>query len=154
MDLVKSNIVNEEKKAKTVGGMGVLIAMLAVVIIGILGFVYFAITGLNGFKIALIVLIFIYLIVGVPIICSGLKVIKPNEALVLSLFGKYYGTIREDGYYFVNPFCTSVSQKHVMEGAIELFNDKKKLQTDHIDFYLVYALNQGVWVILKDEELR
>ena len=39
----------------------------------------------------------------------GLKVIKPQEALVLTLFGDYKGTIREAGFYFVNPFCTAVN---------------------------------------------
>lgn len=34
---------------------------------------------------------------------------RPNEALVLTLFGAYYGTIRESGFYFVNPFCESNS---------------------------------------------
>ncbi len=35
----------------------------------------------------------------------GLKVLKPQEALVLTLFGKYIGTIKGDGFYYVNPFC-------------------------------------------------
>ena len=39
----------------------------------------------------------------------GLKVIKPQEALVLTLFGNYKGTIREAGFYFVNPFCTAIN---------------------------------------------
>ena len=39
----------------------------------------------------------------------GLKVLKPQEALVLTLFGKYIGTLRDDGFYFVNPFCVSVN---------------------------------------------
>ena len=38
---------------------------------------------------------------------AGLKVLKPQEALVLTLFGKYKGTIKGDGFYFVNPLCTS-----------------------------------------------
>ena len=37
----------------------------------------------------------------------GLHVIKPQEALVLTLFGKYYGTLKNDGFYWVNPFCSS-----------------------------------------------
>jgi regulator of protease activity HflC (stomatin/prohibitin superfamily) len=37
----------------------------------------------------------------------GLKVLKPNEALVLTLFGKYVGTLKGDGFFFVNPFCTA-----------------------------------------------
>ena len=40
-------------------------------------------------------------------IIPGLKVLKPQEALVLTLFGKYVGTLKGDGFYFVNPFCTS-----------------------------------------------
>ena len=39
----------------------------------------------------------------------GIKELKPQEALVLTLFGKYVGTIREAGFYFVNPFCESVN---------------------------------------------
>lgn len=39
----------------------------------------------------------------------GLKVLKPQEALVLTLFGKYVGTLKDDGFYWVNPFCTVVN---------------------------------------------
>ena len=50
----------------------------------------------------------IYLCIGWLPWC-GLKVLRPQEALVLTLFGKYIGTIKEDGFYFVNPFCSSVN---------------------------------------------
>lgn len=43
------------------------------------------------------------------ILFMGLKIVKPQEALVLTLFGKYIGTIKTDGFYYVNPFCTSVN---------------------------------------------
>ena len=39
----------------------------------------------------------------------GLKVLKPQEALVLTLFGKYVGTLKDAGFYFVNPFCVGVN---------------------------------------------
>lgn len=39
----------------------------------------------------------------------GLKVIKPEEALVLTLFGKYIGTLKQPGFYYVNPFSTAVN---------------------------------------------
>lgn len=41
------------------------------------------------------------------ILCAGFKLINPNEAVVLTLFGKYKGTLKEPGYYFVNPFCSA-----------------------------------------------
>ena len=40
---------------------------------------------------------------------AGLKIIRPNEARVFTLFGKYYGTIKTAGYYYINPFCVSFS---------------------------------------------
>ena len=39
----------------------------------------------------------------------GLKILKPQEALVLTLFGNYKGTLKGEGFYFVNPFCTAVN---------------------------------------------
>ena len=39
----------------------------------------------------------------------GLKIIKPQEALVLTLFGQYIGTLREPGFYFVHPFAVAVN---------------------------------------------
>ena len=40
---------------------------------------------------------------------AGLKVVKPQEALVLTLFGNYTGTIKEPGFYFFNPFSVAVN---------------------------------------------
>ncbi len=40
---------------------------------------------------------------------AGLRVLKPSEALVLTLFGKYVGTIKGEGFYALNPFVTSVN---------------------------------------------
>lgn len=39
----------------------------------------------------------------------GLKILKPQEAAVLTLFGKYVGTIKGEGFYWVNPFCSEVN---------------------------------------------
>ena len=53
--------------------------------------------------------------IGLAIFCLGwipllgLRILKPQEALVLTLFGKYVGTLKGDGFYCVNPFCGSVN---------------------------------------------
>lgn len=55
------------------------------------------------------------LLIGMVLFCLGwipllgLRVLKPQEALVLTLFGKYVGTIKGEGFYWVNPFCSSVN---------------------------------------------
>ena len=43
------------------------------------------------------------------ILALGLKVLEPQEALVLTLFGKYVGTLKGEGFYYVNPFCSGVN---------------------------------------------
>ena len=40
---------------------------------------------------------------------AALKVVKPQETLVLTLFGNYTGTIKDPGFYFVNPFSVAVN---------------------------------------------
>lgn len=51
------------------------------------------------------------LVIGIAaVVCfGGLKVLKPQEALVLTLFGNYAGTLKGEGFYWVNPFCTAVN---------------------------------------------
>ena len=63
--------------------------------------------GRIGF-VPLMILGILWLLVGWVPFC-GLKVLKPQEALVLTLFGKYIGSLKEDGFYFVNPFCVAVN---------------------------------------------
>jgi len=56
--------------------------------------------------VAVIVVGVIWILIGwIPFI--GLKSLKPQEALVLTLFGDYYGTLKGPGFFFVNPFCSS-----------------------------------------------
>lgn len=56
----------------------------------------------------LLVVSIIWLCIGWIPYC-GLRILKPQEALVLTLFGKYTGTLKNEGFYFVNPFSSSVN---------------------------------------------
>lgn len=81
------------------------LAAIALMIWGAIGIDGDAHTALS---VTVFVVSLIYLCGGwIPYL--GLKILKPGEALVLTLFGKYVGTIRDDGFYFVNPFCTAVN---------------------------------------------
>ena len=83
-------------------------AVLLFTIIGYLAAIIFLILGGSRGIIPLFVLGLIWICLG-WILLLGLKVLKPKEALVLTLFGKYIGTLKEEGFYFVNPFCTAVN---------------------------------------------
>ena len=88
-------------------GMGVLLLTIASYIVAA-GLVIAggSLGGPGG--IVLLVLGIVWLCVGWILFC-GLKVLKPQEALVLTLFGKYIGTLKGEGFYFVNPFCSAVN---------------------------------------------
>lgn len=62
----------------------------------------------SPFGVALFVIGLIYVLTGWLLFC-GLTVLRPQEAAVLTLFGKYIGTLKGDGFYWVNPFCTAVN---------------------------------------------
>ena len=88
-------------------GMVVLLGIIALYVLAILGILAFCAQPW-GATVALLVLSILVLALGwIPI--SGLKVLKPQEALVLTLFGRYIGTLKGEGFYFVNPFCTAVN---------------------------------------------
>lgn len=85
-------------------GMLVLILTIALYLAAIVGVIVGGLTETT----VLLVFCFIWMSLG-WILFLGLKVLKPQEALVLTLFGKYVGTLKGDGFYFVNPFCTAVN---------------------------------------------
>jgi len=52
---------------------------------------------------ALIVALFLT-VIDLVIILPGMAIINPNESKVLTLFGQYLGTVKQDGFFWVNPF--------------------------------------------------
>ena len=88
--------------------------MLALLITGLLYIAAIALTVYGGIVLdaggtpVFFIIGIVYVFIGwVPFL--GLRVLKPQEALVLTLFGKYIGTIKGDGFYYINPFCVSVN---------------------------------------------
>ena len=89
-------------------GMLVLILTSLILIASVAGMIFGGIMMDDGKSPVLFIISLIVLCIGwIPYM--GLRVLKPKEALVLTLFGKYIGTIKDDGFYFVNPFCVSVN---------------------------------------------
>lgn len=100
---MQEKILNNKKH-----GMATLIGVLvAYILAGIL----VAFVTLSGddtlMNIGMPISLFIFIFGWIPLL--GLRILKPQEALVLTLFGRYVGTIKGDGFYAVNPFCTSIN---------------------------------------------
>ena len=90
-------------------GMLVLLLILLGYVVAIAAAVADALAGVPGILGGVVMaLAILYMIVGLFLL-PGLKVLKPQEALVLTLFGNYIGTLKGEGFYWVNPFCTAVN---------------------------------------------
>ena len=89
-------------------GMLVLIAVILLYVIAALGVVIGVSVNMGLLNILILAVCIAFLCLGWIILC-GLKVLKPQEALVLTLFGKYIGTLKNEGFYFVNPFCSAIN---------------------------------------------
>ena len=99
----------QEKILKPANGFVALILTIVVLLAGLAVLVYGGIAMENGESIAVGIVCLIsgiFVMVASCICFAGLKVVGPNEAIVLVLFGKYYGTIKSEGFFFTNPFCT------------------------------------------------
>ena len=108
--------MNDEKKnveefdAKTYSGGGMLLLNLLLMALSIFGFVLGVANVEKSFPIGITLIVLCILVFIVTcILFGGLKVVKPNEALVLTLFGKYTGSIKKNGFFWVNPFSSSVN---------------------------------------------
>ena len=128
----------EEKELRPMSGW--LFLLLGVILIAG-GVVLCCMTGMYDeeevsllFCIAGVVLILLGL-VGL----SGLKILHPNEAIVLTLFGKYHGSIKKAGFFWVNPFCSTYNPaagaavgvgRKISLKAMTLNNEKQKVNDE------------------------
>ena len=101
----KQAIINQEieiqskEKEKRVISFNGFVVLFLLLFFGLIGFV-----ASVAFSPILVILIPIFILA-----LMGFKVIKPQEAMVLTVFGKYIGTLRGAGFHWVNPFAQSVT---------------------------------------------
>ena len=98
---MRTNVQEKILSGHKIGGL-VLFLVIALYILAIPGVALGAASGMGIISVISV----LWLCLGWILLC-GLKVLKPNEALVLTLFGKYVGTLKGDGFFWVNPFCTA-----------------------------------------------
>lgn len=131
---IQNNLV-EEKELKAPKGIGILVLSILVYVLSIIGVVLSVIMNI----VPVGVICGIYMCLGWIPWC-GIKVLNPNEAYVLTLFGKYIGTLKHEGIFFVNPFCSAinptlknVSTNHINEVAVYTGNKKISLKAMTLD---------------------
>jgi regulator of protease activity HflC (stomatin/prohibitin superfamily) len=88
-----------EKPTRVTSGYLMLVISIALLIVG--GYLFFKGVSANS---TLYSILFVIVLVIAIIILSGLFVVNPNDAKVTVLFGKYAGTVRNNGFFWANPF--------------------------------------------------
>ncbi|MBR2973694.1 MAG: SPFH domain-containing protein [Clostridia bacterium] len=100
--------MKEKVLSKRKNGMSAMLLTILLYCLAIVGVIFGGIALDKGGNPILFIVSMVWVCLGwIPVL--GLKVIGPQEALVLTLFGKYIGTLKESGFYFVNPFCVAVN---------------------------------------------
>jgi regulator of protease activity HflC (stomatin/prohibitin superfamily) len=100
----------EEKILKGKSGIACLIVFIILYVLAVGSFVWGGMMLDEGktWGAVFLAIGIIWIIIG-AILFAGLKVLRPQEALVLTLFGKYIGTLKGDGFFFVHPFSSAVN---------------------------------------------
>ncbi len=140
----------QEKRVKTENGWQMLCVLVIGILAGLAAVIVGAVKGEENpdsavYPIMAIVGTVVFL---ASLIClGGFKTLQPNEGYVFTLFGKYYGSLEEDGFFWVNPFCTAVNpaskgaelsklgsvtvaSRKISLKAMTLNNDKQKVNDE------------------------
>ncbi len=129
----------DEKSAHEINGW-LMVGLLLIFLIGAIVCFAIGISASNGFyaeELTALIFVGVALVIVSFIALGGFRLLRPNEAYVLTLFGKYYGTIKRDGFFWVNPFCSAVNPARVVGvskklslKAMTLNNEKQKVNDE------------------------
>ena len=109
METLNRSTLNQidEKEISPISG-GLMLFILIVEILVSTALMVFGIIFLSTYSYLLGGILLGVSCIGLTLFCfliPGLRILNPNEALVLTFFGQYYGTIKKHGFFYVNPFA-------------------------------------------------
>ena len=144
----------QEKALHAPNGLGILLldVLLCIGAIALIVFGAIRLDELGGAAGAMLAVGIVYLCVPSWLLACGIKVLGPNEALVLTLFGKYIGTLKGEGIFFVNPFCSSVNP--AVESASEAALTKLSKEESPSSGKIVKAASMSKKLSLKTMTLN
>ena len=131
-----------EKEHSAPNGLIVLLALIAV----LAGSIYGIIMAANADQ-APVAITFVVIAVLTSVAFGGLFTVNPNEGRVLTLFGKYVGTVRQAGLWFANPFF---AKKRVSLRVRNFETAKLKVNDNHSNPIEIAAI--VVWRVIDSAE--
>jgi regulator of protease activity HflC (stomatin/prohibitin superfamily) len=132
----------KEQNVSSISGIPMLLGMLLGLSLCGLGFIS-GVASQNGILIGLSIFAGIILFV----MLFGLFMVEPNQAAVVSLFGKYIGTAKEPGLRWNNPFY---SKKKI---SLRVRNfESSKLKVNDLDGSPIEIASVVVWQVVDSAE--
>jgi hypothetical protein len=120
LNLIKEKIID----AKT-GGCAICLLLVFFLVSAVIIGLMFGINVILGSIVAPIIGVIIF--ATLIFVCKGFFTNEVNEAHVLTFFGKYYGTVKKNGFLWINPLtskrCVSLKAQN-LNGAVIKVNDK------------------------------
>lgn len=89
--------MEKEKMSSTSSGYMSILVLIILIGLGVCGLVFY------NQSVVMIIISMLLIAAGI-FTAIGLMVVNPNESAVLVLFGEYKGTIKKNGFFWVNPF--------------------------------------------------
>ncbi|HDS1656700.1 TPA: SPFH domain-containing protein [Stenotrophomonas maltophilia] len=138
----------KEKSLSSLNGLGTLAGALLVALAGAALFVMgVAAKASTGSPNLLLMLLGVLLVALGVFILAGLYTIQPNQAAVLSLFGKYVGTVKDNGLRWNNPFFA----KRRVSQRVRNF-ESGKLKVNELDGSPIEIAAVIVWQVVDASE--
>jgi regulator of protease activity HflC (stomatin/prohibitin superfamily) len=134
-------MLREKKATAFVGGFMVLL-LLVLVVLG----VFWMVGSIEADSVpGILGSVFFLVVVGISFF--GLSVVNPNEGLVVQFFGTYVGTLRDQGFWFVNPLTT---RKRV---SLRIRNfESSRLKVNDLDGNPIEIAAVVVWRVVDTAE--
>ena len=132
----------KEAPVKSLAGIPTLLGLIAVIAAS----VYLVIQGVRSASPALIAAGLVVLVVTAVLLC-GFYMVEPNQAAVLSLFGKYIGTSKDQGLRWNNPFFST------RKISLRTRNfESSKLKVNDLDGSPIEIASVVVWQVVDSAE--
>lgn len=94
--------MHAEREVRQLSGWPMLVVNLALYVFSVL----ILVNGIRSDAEPVFVIPFVLVLLLALLTSGGFFVVNPNEAALLLLFGKYRGTVKNDGFHWTNPFIT------------------------------------------------
>ena len=134
-------MIQEKTRRALHGG---LLLLLLLVVMGVA--VVLLIAGIQTGN-PLLIVVSVLLCVASVVLIFGLFMVNPNEARVLQLFGRYVGTVREQGLRWANPFYS----KHRISVRVRNFETERSKVND-TDGNPIEIASVVVWKVVDTAE--